>query len=189
MTCPVKSVVRQALPPLLKGILAALIFLAGIVIGTHYPTWISIYSRRPADRPISFLPSRLTGPVQPVDPVFPFLPHAREDIPNIVHYVYGLDTREDEDFPYYAYLGMRSAMLSLGPERILFHCLKEPRGYWWDRIKEWRRDGQVQSGRDGVARLVEVVKTRDPTWVGKDKRPVSSVSRVVGITSIGSKGS
>lgn len=73
---------------------------------------------------------------------------------------------------------MRSALLSLKPERILFHCLKEPRGYWWNQVKEWgldEEDGQEEGDRIGG--LVEVVMTRDPTWVGKDRRPVSSVSR------------
>jgi hypothetical protein len=173
-----QSLIRQSLPPIIKLVFIALVFTSGTIIGTHYPTWINIYSRRPALNPISLLPPRLTSPVPSLDSSFPFLPPAREEIPNIVHYVYGLDTAHDEDFPYYAYLGMRSALLSLKPERILFHCLKEPRGYWWNQVKEWgldEEDGQEEGDRIGG--LVEVVMTRDPTWVGKDRRPVSSVSR------------
>lgn len=73
---------------------------------------------------------------------------------------------------------MRSALLSLKPERILFHCLKEPRGYWWDQVKEWGLEEEDRQEEGvGIGGLVEVVMTRDPTWVGKNRRPVSSVSR------------
>jgi hypothetical protein len=43
-------------------------------------------------------------------------------IPNAVHYVYGLKPPEEgqtgPELPYYAYLGMRSALLNLKPEKI-----------------------------------------------------------------------
>jgi hypothetical protein len=43
-------------------------------------------------------------------------------IPNSVHYVYGLkppkEGEEPGNFPYYAYLAMRSAILRLEPEKV-----------------------------------------------------------------------
>lgn len=44
-------------------------------------------------------------------------------VPNVVHYVYGLKETKREDgkgdeFPYYAYLAIRSALVNIQPERV-----------------------------------------------------------------------
>jgi hypothetical protein len=92
-----------------------------------------------------------------------------------VHYVYGLATDAQPDFPYFAYLAMRSALMVLKPERVLFHCVNEPRGYWWDRVKGW--EGWTDD--NGVVRgKLEVLRARDVQYVGKSRRPVHHVSVV-----------
>jgi hypothetical protein len=150
------------------------VFAIGLWLGSNYPTWISVYSRRPS-RYISHLPSNLYHAQTFPDPVFPLLPQPREAIPNIVHYVYGLDTTSTDEFPYYAYLAMRSAMVTQRPEKIMFHCLKEPSGFWWDQVKLWRKSSandifQLEEGS------VEVIPARDPQWVGTDKKRVTKVN-------------
>ena len=101
------------------------------------------------------------------------LPEPLAPVPNIVHYVYGLDTGPQPDFPYFAYLAMRSALISLKPERVLFHCIREPHGYWWDRVKDW----EGWTDEDGKQRgMVEVQRARDVTHIGSTKRPVHHVS-------------
>ncbi|WOO76631.1 uncharacterized protein LOC62_01G000258 [Vanrija pseudolonga] len=82
------------------------------------------------------------------------LPARREPVPSIVHYVYGLD--ESLELPYFAYLAIRSALEVLRPERVLFHCVYEPRGVWWERVR-----GQL-----------EVVAARNVTVVGVNDAPV-----------------
>jgi len=160
--------------PILRLTAFVAIFTTGILLGTHYPTWISVYARRPS-RYISHLPASLHHTQAFPDPVFPLLPQPRDEIPNIVHYVYGLDLTATDDFPYYAYLGMRSAMVSLRPEKIMFHCLKEPSGFWWEQVKLWK---QSDTGEDMEMeeKLVEVVWARNPQWIGKDKKEITKVS-------------
>ena len=143
------------------------------LLGTNYPTWISVYARKPS-RYISHLPVSLYHTQSYPDPAFPLLPQPREDISNIVHYVYGLDLIATDDFPYYAYLGMRSAMVSLRPERILFHCLKEPSGFWWEQVKLWKKS-EAGDETETEERLVKVIWARDPQWIGKDKKIVKKV--------------
>ncbi|BEI86792.1 hypothetical protein CcaverHIS002_0701380 [Cutaneotrichosporon cavernicola] len=69
----------------------------------------------------------------------PLAPKAGMRVPNVVHYVYGLKpVRNGEQvppLPYYAYLGMRSALVNLKPDKIYFHYQNEPTGPWWDLIK------------------------------------------------------
>ncbi|KAI5449138.1 hypothetical protein NCC49_005276 [Naganishia albida] len=60
-------------------------------------------------------------------------------VPNVVHYVYGLkDTgRTDgkgDEFPYYAYLAIRSALVNIKPEKVYFHYHNIPTGPWWDEL-------------------------------------------------------
>lgn len=85
------------------------------------------------------------------------LPTRRDPVPSTVHYVYGL--AESLELPYFAYLAMRSALAVLKPQRVLFHCVYEPRGVWWDRVR-----GQV-----------EVVRARNVTSVGVHDAPVVHV--------------
>lgn len=85
-------------------------------------------------------------------------------VPNVVHYVYGLKptkgqlakwqeqesrhkyttaefldlgdaTTTEVDFPYYAYLSIRSALIHLKPDQVYFHYYNLPTGPWWDEIK------------------------------------------------------
>lgn len=64
-------------------------------------------------------------------------------------------------------------MMVLKPERVLFHCIREPQGYWWDRVVDW--EGWVDES--GIRRgLVEVLPARDVEFIGSDRRPVHHVS-------------
>jgi hypothetical protein len=100
-------------------------------------------------------------------PPFPSLPPPDDPISNIVHYIYIKD--DAEDFRYATYLAVRSAMIMLQPDRIMFHCVRQhPTGYWWDRLLEWE-------GAGGVGFGLEVVKAREVDWVGPDKTPVKHV--------------
>ncbi|WVQ82214.1 hypothetical protein IAT38_004342 [Cryptococcus sp. DSM 104549] len=160
-----RSILLRLLPP-------ALILALGILIGAHTPLYLSIYSRR-SSAPISLLPRAL--PPLPLPQATESLlalglPPPPEPIPNVVHYVYGL-AEDQPDFPYFAYLAMRSAMMSLKPEVVYFHCIHEPRGYWWERVKGW--EGWVDEEQGGeVKGEVRVMRARDVQWVGKDRRPV-----------------
>ncbi|RSH82224.1 hypothetical protein EHS25_005934 [Saitozyma podzolica] len=146
----------------------ALLLTLGIVVGMQYPSYLSVYSRRPSTTP-ALLPRSLPPPPDSLIPPISSLPKPQEPIPNIVHYVYGLAPGPQPDFPYFAYLSMRSAMMTLKPERVMFHCLTEPHGYWWDRVMNW----EGWSDENGLKRgMVEVVPARDVTHIGKENRPV-----------------
>lgn len=139
----------------------------------QYPSYLSVYSRRPSITP-ALLPRSLPPPPDSLIPPISSLPKPQEPIPNIVHYVYGLAPGPQPDFPYFAYLSMRSAMMTLKPERVMFHCLTEPHGYWWDRVMNW----EGWSDENGLKRgMVEVVPARDVTHIGKENRPVVHVSQ------------
>lgn len=146
----------------------------------HYPFFLSVYTRRSDYDLVSLLPRRL--PPLPVSMVPPIagLPEPQPEIPNIVHYVYGLkppsgSSQEGPEFPYFAYIGMRSAMTILKPEKIMFHCRYEPTGYWWDQVLNW--EGWIDE-KDGGKRkgLVQVMPVRDVEFIGTQKRPVTHVS-------------
>ena len=55
-------------------------------------------------------------------------------VPNAVHYVYGLkplgEGEQPDEFPYYAYLAMRSALINLKPEKM-FLLVYSP---VWNRV-------------------------------------------------------
>lgn len=89
----------------------------------------------------------------------------------MVHYVYGL-ADDQPDFPYFAYLAMRSALVSLKPDVVYFHCINEPKGYWWERVKDWEGWIDDQGRRRG---MMEIKRARDVQWVGSSKRPVVHV--------------
>ncbi|WWC61705.1 uncharacterized protein I303_104290 [Kwoniella dejecticola CBS 10117] len=149
-----------------------LIFGFGIIIGSNHPLYLSIYSRRPLS-PSSILPPALP-PAPPVSSTssLAYLPDPKEDIPNLVHYVYGLSDEPDQpDFPYFAYLAIRSSLLTLQPDEVWFHCIHEPHGYWWDRIKYY--EGYMDPSTGQVKGLVKVRRARDVQWIGKDKKPVT----------------
>ena len=56
-------------------------------------------------------------------------------IPNIVHFVYGLE-RQNYDFQFTYYLSVLSAKLINNPDKIYFHYSHEPTGEWWDKTKK-----------------------------------------------------
>jgi len=170
-----KQYPSSTVKPLIIRLLPSVLLLGlGAFIGSHYPSFLSVYTRRPAELP-SYLPISLPPPPASLEPPTISLPQPLEPIPNIVHYVYGLDTSDAQpDFPYFAYLAMRSAMMTLSPDRVLFHCIREPQGYWWERVKGWEGwedDMGVQRG------LVEIQRARNVTWVGQARRPVHHVCR------------
>ena len=63
-------------------------------------------------------------------------PIIRNKIPNIIHFIYGLK-EQDEEFPYYKYIAVRSAYEVNRPDTIYFYYHYEPYGYWWDKVKEY----------------------------------------------------
>jgi hypothetical protein len=63
------------------------------------------------------------------------MPIAPEVQPRIVHYVYGLDNSTSHTyFPYFRYLAVRSALLTLQPTATFFHYHTMPTGPWWDLL-------------------------------------------------------
>lgn len=57
-------------------------------------------------------------------------------IPNIIHFIYGLK-EQDEEFPYYKYIAIRSAYEINRPDHIYFYYHYEPYGHWWEKSKEY----------------------------------------------------
>lgn len=56
-------------------------------------------------------------------------------IPNIIHYIYGLNN-EQEYFPLMYYISIISSIKFLNPEQIFFWYSNEPIGKWWDLTKQ-----------------------------------------------------
>ncbi|KAJ9119522.1 hypothetical protein QFC22_003231 [Naganishia vaughanmartiniae] len=175
---------QRYLPSIVRSILMAVcLFTSGLLLGMHYPFFLSVYTRRPGDELVSLLPTRLPPPPLELKPPIASLPDPDPEIPNIVHYVYGLkqpagSSQRGPEFPYFAYIGMRSAMRVLKPEKIMFHCQYEPTGYWWEQVLNW--EGWIDE-EDGGARkgMVQVAPAREVEFVGEDKRPVKHVIRPV----------
>ena len=121
-------------------------FVAGYALGTYYVP----------PQPMSFLPRGITRlpfrlqpmprpvdtpntPPPPLDLILklppPIMPIAPEVQPRIVHYVYGLDNSTSHTyFPYFRYLAVRSALLTLQPTATFFHYHTMPTGPWWDLL-------------------------------------------------------
>lgn len=173
---------QRYLPPVVRSLLMAVcLFTSGVLLGMHYPFFLSVYTRRPRDELVSLLPTRLPPPPLGLKPPIASLPDPNTEIPNIVHYVYGLKPpsggyQRGPEFPYFAYIGMRSAMTVLKPEKIMFHCQYEPTGYWWEQVLNW--EGWIDE-EDGGARkgMVQVVPAREVEFIGEEKRPVKHVSK------------
>ncbi|XP_070554338.1 uncharacterized protein [Ptychodera flava] len=53
-------------------------------------------------------------------------------VPNIVHYIWFTS----EEFKFHHFLSVKSAMAIQNAEKIVFHCDSEPRGEWWDIVRE-----------------------------------------------------
>ncbi|WWC89494.1 uncharacterized protein L201_004418 [Kwoniella dendrophila CBS 6074] len=173
----------------LKFLPSLLILAVGIIIGSNHPLYLSIYSRRPLES-ISLLPNSLpplppslssssspssslsssssSSSLSTINTLLESgnLPIPKEDIPNLVHYVYGLSDDPDEpDFPYFAYLSIRSTIINLNPKEIWFHCINEPKGYWWNQIRN-------QKSLQGDP-IIKLKKARNVDSIGKDQRPVT----------------
>lgn len=59
-------------------------------------------------------------------------------IPNIIHFVFGLDLHfGSKPFCMAHYLAIRSAYEVNRPESVFFHCACEPDSYWWDLAKTY----------------------------------------------------
>lgn len=64
-----------------------------------------------------------------------------DKVPPVFHFVYGFKQRED--FPYYAYLAIKSA-LALNPTfRAIVHFCHEPTGEWWEEAKKFCEVNQL----------------------------------------------
>jgi len=58
------------------------------------------------------------------------------DIPNIIHYIFGLK-KQTEEFSFVYYLSIYSNYLINKPKVIYFHYQYEPYGHWWDMAKQY----------------------------------------------------
>lgn len=56
------------------------------------------------------------------------------NIPNIVHYIFGLK-KQNEPFPFIYYYSILSNVLINKPFKIFFHYHYLPYGYWWNKIR------------------------------------------------------
>ncbi|CAK9782572.1 hypothetical protein CC85DRAFT_284055 [Cutaneotrichosporon oleaginosum] len=121
-----------------RGVLVAIVAVAIIIIwASQFRT--ALYHTSPYVLPptefLTYKGADILGPLPP--PLKPKRFGMR--VPNAVHYVYGLKPVKEGEMvpalPYYAYLGMRSALVNLRPEKIYFHYKHEPTGPWWDLIK------------------------------------------------------
>ena len=59
--------------------------------------------------------------------------HLGDAIPNVVHFVYGMERRLP--IPLHAFLAVRSALLHVKPRAVYFWYTHEPHGLYWDLIK------------------------------------------------------
>jgi mannosyltransferase OCH1-like enzyme len=59
-----------------------------------------------------------------------------DDIPNIIHYVYGLK-KQTEEFSFVYYLSILSNYVINKPFVIYFHYQYLPYGYWWDKALKY----------------------------------------------------
>jgi hypothetical protein len=59
-----------------------------------------------------------------------------KEIPNIIHYIYGLKEQKEE-FPFLYFISIFSNVIINKPTTIYFHYQYEPYGYWWNKIKRY----------------------------------------------------
>jgi GT2 family glycosyltransferase len=57
-----------------------------------------------------------------------------DSIPNILHFVYGMEP-QTEEFELYKYIAVMSAWTVNRPEKVYFYYRYEPFGKWWEKIK------------------------------------------------------
>jgi hypothetical protein len=59
-----------------------------------------------------------------------------DEIPNIIHYIYGLK-KQTEEFSFVYYLSILSNYIINKPLVIYFHYQYLPYGYWWEKVKKY----------------------------------------------------
>ena len=59
-----------------------------------------------------------------------------DNVPNYVHYIFGLKP-QTEDFSFLYFLAIYSNVLIHQPDIIYFHYHYLPKGYWWNKIKDY----------------------------------------------------
>jgi len=59
------------------------------------------------------------------------------NIPNILHFVYGFNEKDNKDFELFKYIAIKSAILLNNPDIVYFHYHIEPHGKYWDDIKSY----------------------------------------------------
>jgi hypothetical protein len=110
------------------------LLLLGIILGSFLRPISFFPTRTPTPRLLIPSTSFLPPPPYPPSsfPPTPPIPRAQlrkgQVVPKIVHYVYGLKEPDGkshgskdgvgEEFPYYAYLAVRSVMVNIKPEKI-----------------------------------------------------------------------
>lgn len=89
-----------------------------------------LFSNPETKRPPFYVPPSLFPPPPPArsqsgaGETFPapLKPQKGQKVPNVIHYVYGLkvveEGKEVDEFPYYAYLAVRSAIINIKPEKV-----------------------------------------------------------------------
>ena len=82
-------------------------------------------------------------------------------IPNIVHFVYGLEEQE-YDFLFVYYLSVLSAKLINNPDKIYFHYTHKPAGKWWDETEKLVELNQIKSPSTlGGKRIINLAHKAD----------------------------
>lgn len=77
-------------------------------------------------------------------------------IPNIIHYVFGLDPRfGGKEFSFIHYLAVRSAAEVNKPQQIIFHYEFEPTGPWWEATRPYLTLNPIVAPRQIFGRPLE----------------------------------
>ncbi|CAG8811340.1 4240_t:CDS:1, partial [Racocetra persica] len=63
------------------------------------------------------------------------VPKRIQKVPKILHYVYVNEDQEYLPFTFTRWLAMTSAIETIKPEKTYFHCIYEPKSYWYQLIK------------------------------------------------------
>ena len=84
------------------------------------------------------------------------------NIPNIIHYIFGLKN-QTEEFPFVYYLSILSNVLINNPSTIYFHYQFIPFGYWWDKAKKYLKLNYVNTNNLywGKKKIVKIAHKAD----------------------------
>ncbi|CAG8582102.1 17972_t:CDS:2, partial [Racocetra persica] len=63
------------------------------------------------------------------------VPSRTQKVPKILHYVYVNEDPDNLPFDFVHWLAMTSAIETIKPEKTYFHCIYEPKSYWYQLIK------------------------------------------------------